>query len=156
MMKADAPIMQWQKTPFLRELDPRCLELPKDPLAGPLEIRVDLTKRDVDTGIVLAPNQRVVISADGQLWSGSWFTGTNGPEGWLGYSAGANFPLPYVPPYSLLGRLGNRYFFIGRNRNFVYTHAPARLYLRVNCEMPAEGSWGELLCCVQVYPEGES
>jgi hypothetical protein len=55
-----------------------------------------------------------------QVWAGVWFTGNNGPEGWVNWEAGPDSPLPYAAPFQLLGRLSGRYFEVGTGREFTY------------------------------------
>jgi hypothetical protein len=60
----------------------------------------------VDTGINVNAGDQVTTSAWGQIWCGIWLAGSNGPEGWPGYHAGSDFPLPQQPPFSLILRFG--------------------------------------------------
>ena len=61
----------------------------------------------VDTRIPVNPGDAVTISADGQIWSGVAFSGTNGPEGWPGHNADRAAPLPSGTAYCLIIRFGN-------------------------------------------------
>jgi hypothetical protein len=79
-----------------------------------------------------------------RIWAGIWFTGTNGPEGWSGTVAPWTFPLPGLPKYSLINRLGNGpYGYLGNvARSFTNT-TPGywlRVRFRVNDDVPGNGS----------------
>jgi hypothetical protein len=121
-----------------------------EPLYEPLGLTVNESDYEVDTGLYIQPGQRVVISADGQIWAGVWATGTNGPEGWMGWSANANSPLPYQTPFALLARLDGRYFLVGRGASFIHRGRPSKLYLRINDDKPGNGS-GSFQVRVEVY-----
>lgn len=121
-----------------------------EPLYEPLGLTVNESDYDVDTGLYIQPGQRVVISADGQIWAGVWATGTNGPEGWMGWNASANSPLPFRTPFALLARLDGRYFLIGRGYSFIHRGRPSKLYLRINDDKPGNG-WGSFQTRVEVY-----
>jgi hypothetical protein len=101
---------------------------------------------DVDTHIDLINGTYYDVSADGTIWAGVWFTGTNGPEGWQGWQANNNSPLPGTAPFSLLGKTAeDGYFLIGRGMRRVYQNATVpgpgtRLYLRINDDRPGNGS----------------
>ena len=61
----------------------------------------------VNTEILVNPGDRLTISADGQIWSGVFASGTHGPEGWVGFNADAAAPQPSETAYCLVFRLGN-------------------------------------------------
>jgi len=108
----------------------------------------------VYTGAYIQPGQSVEIEADPAytIWSGVWFTGQNGPIGWDRCDSSTKFPLTsYLVntktgtcsrPYSLIGRLNGRYFYIGSPRILMYDwgSTPARLYLRINDDAVNNGS----------------
>lgn len=48
----------------------------------------------VDTGVVVTPGDSVEVRTTGQIWSGVWFSGTHGPEGWPGHTPDRAAPLP--------------------------------------------------------------
>lgn len=58
--------------------------------------------------------------------------------------------MPFVPPFSLLGRLEGRYFYVGKGRNFIYYGKESRLFLRINDDTPRNG-WGQFTCRIEVY-----
>jgi hypothetical protein len=112
---------------------------------------------DVDTGVVLEPGDELALSAGGSVWSGVWLTGLNGPEGWTDrIETNPAFPLNNVPdarPFSLVGRIGSGgYFYVGTGlgRRTVSNSTPERLYLRVNDNVPANGS-GAFQCLIEVW-----
>jgi hypothetical protein len=108
----------------------------------------------VDTGKTLQPGQSVEIKADPAytIWSGVWFTGQNGPTGWDRCDSDRKFPLTnYLVnthtgtcsrPYSLIGYLNGRYFYVGNYKDLKYDwgSTPARLYLRINDDVINNGS----------------
>ena len=60
----------------------------------------------VDTGINVNPGDNVSVSSDGKIWSGVVFSGTHGPEGWPGYKAGDDYPLPGGTSFALIISFG--------------------------------------------------
>jgi hypothetical protein len=60
----------------------------------------------VNTDILVNPGDSLKISADGQIWSGVFASGTHGPEGWVGHTADAYAPQPAGTAYCLVYRLG--------------------------------------------------
>jgi hypothetical protein len=111
---------------------------------------------DVDTGIDLSAGDEVEFEANGQIWSGVAFTGTNGPKGWNNIDHDPKFPLhegPDAHPFCLLARFaGASYFFVGDSRareRYPYGET-RRLYLRINDDKPNNGS-GEFNCHVLVW-----
>lgn len=101
--------------------------------------------RDIDTNIVLRNNDCIDIRASGSMWSGVRFTGENGPNGWTGWPAGSDFPIPWRPPFSLLGKTGeDGYFYIGDRLYATYFmptlgSGETTLYLRINDNKPNRG-----------------
>jgi hypothetical protein len=98
----------------------------------------------VDTGIDVAPGDQVSISASGQVWSGTWFTGTHGPEGWPNWTAPAGAPNPALNTHCLIGKFGSdprtewfkvANFWNGTNA----TGSTGRLQLNVNDDNPYNG-----------------
>jgi hypothetical protein len=87
---------------------------------------------ETETDLIIETGQRVVIGGTGRIWSGVIFVPPNGPGGWLDYQAGVDFPLAGAHPFSRIGRLGGRYFYIGTGTQFIHRGAPSKLYLRVN------------------------
>jgi hypothetical protein len=120
------------------------------PVIEPRTFRILESNYDVDTGIYVQYGQRVQVSCAGWIWAGVWFTGANGPQGWLGWEAGPDFPLPYAAPYSALGKLNGRYFYIGTGTEFTHWFYPSKLFLRINDNRPGNGS-GFFDCTVSVY-----
>jgi len=119
-------------------------------------VAVSESEYDVDTGIDLLNGCDVDIAASGSIWSGVWFTGRNGPEGWHGYVAGPDKPLPGSPPFSLIGKTAqDGYFFIGAGLHQTFFNATVpnegtRLYLRINDDVPNNGN-GQFMVHVQVW-----
>ena len=101
---------------------------------------------DVDTNVNLRNGDWVDISASGSIWAGVWFTGENGPNGWTGWSAGNDSPLPGTAPFSLLGKTAeDGYFFVGSSLRRTYRNeslgpGETRLALRINDDTPGNGS----------------
>lgn len=111
---------------------------------------------DVDTGIQLKNGDWIDISASGNIWAGVWFTGENGPNGWTGWSAGNDSPLPGAPPFSLLGKTAeDGYFFIGSQMRRTYQNSTlgpgeTRLSLSINDNKHGNGS-GAFAVRIQVW-----
>jgi len=79
-----------------------------------------------------------------QIWAGVWFTGSNGPEGWTNTSAPSFYPLPGVPQYSLIARLGNGpHQYVGAaTRSFtnLKPNYVQRVRFKVNDDVPGNGA----------------
>ncbi|HEY6747246.1 MAG TPA: hypothetical protein VI357_16200 [Mycobacteriales bacterium] len=101
---------------------------------------------DVDTNVLLKNGDWVDIAAQGTIWAGVWFTGSNTARGWEGWTAGNDKPLPGSPPFCLLGRTSeDGYFYIGDGIRRTYQNATlgpgeTRLSLRINDNLPGNGS----------------
>ena len=114
--------------------------------------------RDVFTGIVLEWGDEYEIDADGEIWGGVALTGSNGPEGWSDRLVDdARWPLHTgldpvnAHPFALLARVGG-WFYVGprmARRRFLRP-APAPLHLRINCDLPGNGS-GEFNVTVRLW-----
>lgn len=104
------------------------------------EITVPESSAGVDTGIELERQDRLVISASGQIWAGVPFTGANGPRGWNNVELDPKFPLIGSHPYSLIGKLDGRYFYVGDGVDRFYFGSGSRLMLRTNDDTPGGGS----------------
>lgn len=122
---------------------------PSTPLAILEDVLVDVYESDldVDTGVVLDEGEFCSISATGEIWAGVWFTGQNGPEGWGSTTQDKNFPLhrtTLAHPFSLLAKLGTGgdYVYAGKilNRLVNHTGEPQRVFLRINDDVPGNGS----------------
>jgi hypothetical protein len=122
--------------------------------AGPIKSKYDIqvyeSNYDVNTGIDVAPGETVRVRCEGTIWAGVLLTGRNGPDGWVGYHAGSDYPLPNAWSYSLLGKLNNRYYYNGSSHDQVQYSATSRLYLRINDNVPGNGN-GYFSCDVEVY-----
>ena len=113
-------------------------------------ITVEESSYDVDTGIEVRYLDRLTFNATGSIWAGVWFTGENGPQGWNNIDPDLKFPLPGSRPYSLLGRMAGRYFYIGRGQDLFYRGRDSRLSLRTNDDRPGNGS-GAFQCTIQQW-----
>lgn len=127
----------------------------------------------VDTGIDVRHGDRLVIRGGGQIKSGVWLAGWNGPDGWNNLDSDPKFPLNRSPfndrmcghrkcsrPYSLIGVFGGEpdYFYIGSSYDQIYRGDPTRrLRLRINDDAPGNGE-GAFTAHVQVfraYPDAD-
>ena len=106
--------------------------------------------RDVDTKIDVKPGDRIIVNAEGMIWAGVWLTSENDPAGWDKIENSTKFPLPGSRPFSLLGKLDGKYFYIGKSIERIYNGPGSRLYLRINDDVPGNGS-GEFKCHIQVW-----
>ena len=105
---------------------------------------------DVDTNIDVLITDRLVINASGKIWAGVVATGENGPQGWNNIDPDPKFPLPGTHPYSLLGKVGTKYFFIGDGSQVDHPINNGRLFLRTNDDSPGNGS-GAFTVSIQVW-----
>jgi hypothetical protein len=96
---------------------------------------------DVDTGIDIEPGDIVTFSATGSIWSGVCHWGTTDPNGFG--SPHPNYPLPTVPGYGVIGRVGSGgYFNIGDGSGVPESFqgkSGGRLFLRTNDDRPGNG-----------------
>jgi subtilisin family serine protease len=109
----------------------------------------------LDTEVLVGPNNWMTFTAGGQVNSGEWFTGPNGPQGLNRIDPTASFPPPGTRPYSLLGwiyrpNLNFDFFYIGQsfatpmNRENFNEH----LFLRTN-----GGESGEFTAQIQFWKQ---
>jgi hypothetical protein len=111
----------------------------------------------VQTGIDVRPGDEVALTGEGAIWSGVWFTGENGPEGWVTrIETKPSSPMHNTPdahPFALIGRLGNEpWLYIGKalSRRSFGGAQPRRLQLWINDDTPGNGS-GQFRCHIQVW-----
>jgi hypothetical protein len=83
------------------------------------QVRVNESDQWVSTGLTVQRDDRLEITAvwggdgdqspDQTIWAGVWFTGRNGPPGWMEAAPHADppYPLPGANKYSLIGNLGD-------------------------------------------------
>ncbi|XVV08438.1 hypothetical protein ACQP2X_26710 [Actinoplanes sp. CA-131856] len=119
-------------------------------LVSSREIPVPESEYDVNTHLTVQRGDTLMFHAWGDIWSGVWLTGLNGPNGWNGIDHDRKFPLPGWHPYGLLGKLDNGYFPIGSQHRIDRADDQGTLFLRINDDRPANGS-GAFRCLVQVY-----
>ena len=82
------------------------------------------TDGDTDAGVEIQNGDWIDVSVTGTIWSGVWFTGRNGPEGWMTYSASNDAVLPGVPPFSiLLHTAEDGYVYFGTSLRRTYQNA---------------------------------
>ncbi len=109
-----------------------------DPVLCPVD-ELEVPKNDT-SGVVsewLHYGQTLSVEPyDDQIWSGVWFTGRNGPQGWPNTRAPGSYPMPNGPEFSLIARLGNGpYEFIGSDDRSFTSNKPGydqRVRFRVN------------------------
>jgi hypothetical protein len=91
------------------------------------------TANDIDTGITLRAGDRVTVGASGEIWPcpSIIFCPGVGP---VGGDRGANsdWPLPGQREYSLIGKTGGQYFYVGNGRSWIHQGGSDKLYLYVN------------------------
>ena len=95
----------------------------------------DITGARLDTGIPVAPGDKVIIEATGKIWSGLVFFPENGPNG-LGtdHKAHKDAPLPNEPACALIAGFGNsEWQFVGESKTIEKTSGGTRnLWLAIN------------------------
>jgi hypothetical protein len=100
-------------------------------------------QRRVPTFINVAPGDTVTITASGSIWSGVWLTGENGAAGWSSHQAGASFPKPGQPPFSLIAGYGDdwgNWYVAGDFHQEVHEGPPAMLALAINTDNERGGA----------------
>lgn len=114
-------------------------------------LAMDLTKGYTDTGIAVVPGEQLTFAASGTLnWGGTCTTCSTPPSGdaWstCSYREPPNYPLPGMPCWSLIGKVGatGAPFEIGSSLNYtVPAGVSGELYVGVNDNILADnsGSW---------------
>jgi hypothetical protein len=95
---------------------------------------------DVPTGCSVLVGDRISITASGVIRSGNLFEGDVGPGGLPPpHTSPSTFPKPSAQPFSLLGRIGS-YFSVGRGISDFKVGANGALLLRINDDVPGNGS----------------
>lgn len=90
-----------------------------------------------DTGVSLAEGEEVVVTAISGQWfedpPGVWHDASGGPDPWICGESECHEPLPDVPKYALLARIGDdgRPFLVGEFSRF-FAEEAGRLFLRAN------------------------
>lgn len=99
---------------------------------------------DLDTGIDVRIGDRITVSANGEVYAGVWFTGTNTAWGWDGRTDDRKFPhhgTDDAHPYSLIGKIGSgSYFLVGEALDNFLAQRAGRLVLRINDDVPGNGN----------------
>jgi hypothetical protein len=93
-------------------------------------VRVEAKLPWNDTGIDVERGQDIFIDASGKVRWGP--NRRHGPKGEGGKHTNPNRPIPNRPGGSLIGRIGNDYFFIGDDEGPFRMRDDGRLYLGVN------------------------
>jgi hypothetical protein len=112
---------------------------------------------DTDAGVLLMNGDTIDITVTGSVWSGVIFTGTNGPDGWAGWSATNDAVLPGAPPFSaLLHTPADGYHFIGSGLRETYQNssvAPGEteLSFMINHDPTSRPGSGSFLYHLVVY-----
>ena len=114
-------------------------------------VTVPASTRWVDTGIDMAPGNRLLIVPSGQWSNGGAEPRMVGPEGWAGTGV-AGLIAPRLPLGALIGRAGGRPFLVGP-RYEGPSRAGGRLFLSMN-DLPAAFSdnQGSLQVIATVLP----
>lgn len=111
-----------------------------------LSVRID-QQADTEAGVEIQNGDWIDVSVTGTVWSGVWFTGRNGPEGWTTWSASGNALLPGVPPFSLLWHTAeDGYVYIGAGLRRTYQNAalgPGRTRLAFNVNRDPRDRMGD-------------
>jgi subtilisin family serine protease len=102
-----------------------------------------------DTGLDLGQDKWFAMTGAGEIWSGVPLSNTNGPQGWFA-EADAGFPIPGAHPYSLIGTLGTKNFYIGVSNFRMQDSLSTRLFLRTNDDHAGDGS-GFFTCQVELW-----
>jgi hypothetical protein len=114
------------------------------------QVQVNEGDWDVNTHIDVRRGDTLILHAWGSIWAGVWFTGTNGPEGWIWRDNNPKFPLPGAHPFQLLGKLDTGYFEVGTYARLDENPDQGQLFLRINDDVPGNGD-GAFQCQVSVY-----
>jgi hypothetical protein len=92
------------------------------------------------TNIRISDGDKLTITSTGNIWSGVFATGENGPKGWFDASlpkdreADENHPVPGVPPFSLIAGYDNAgWFYVGDSKTVTFDQdSRATLWLSIN------------------------
>jgi hypothetical protein len=95
---------------------------------------------DVDKGIDVVAGDRLIVRASGKINPGFFAQPDCGPEGYTWALADKEtFPLTGVAKFCLLYKVNGSYHFVGQLHDAEITDT-ARLYLRINDDVPNNGS----------------
>jgi hypothetical protein len=110
------------------------------------DVQIILTQRLTPTGVQLAKDQTILITARGTMnfWTGSQCKGcTSTPDGML-CNGGGRFPVPRFPCWSLFGQIGphGKPFAVGSYKRLI-ADSSGQLFLGVNDEYYPDntGKW---------------
>ncbi|HEX3253290.1 MAG TPA: S8 family serine peptidase [Pyrinomonadaceae bacterium] len=110
-----------------------------------------------ETGVSIWTNEWLVFDAAGQINSGVFLSGPNGPQGWNKIENSSSFPLPGSRPYSLIGwiyrpNLNFDTFYVGQSFATPINREALEniLFLRTNADSTS-GASGAFSCRIQVW-----
>jgi hypothetical protein len=119
---------------------------PPAPVTHSFTVRKGPGGAPLNTRLTLNAGDELTITGRGEIRSGVFGTGTNGPRGWYDAAlpgdrvAAANFPLPGAPPYSLIAGYDNaRWLLVGDSMSTKYTGPAATLWLSINDAVQGRG-----------------
>ncbi|PRY21030.1 hypothetical protein [Pseudosporangium ferrugineum] len=110
----------------------------------------------VGAGVTIKPGDQIALTGRGAIWAGVWFTGNNGPEGWVDWiTDNPRFPLhgrPDARQFSLIFRVGDEaWTYAGPEvPRRTYGGAGGDLQLWINDDVHNNGT-GAFNCRVQVW-----
>jgi hypothetical protein len=110
----------------------------------------------VGAGVALKAGDQFALTGQGAVWAGVWFTGTNGPEGWVDWiTNNPSFPLHGTADarqFSLIARVGEEpWAYVGPELSRrSYSGPGGDLRLWVNDDVHNNGT-GAFNCRVQVW-----
>jgi hypothetical protein len=110
----------------------------------------------VDTKIVVRAGDKVRLSSSEQVWSGVVATGWCDGNGWSTWDKPGQhgFPMMDRHPFALIGRIDEKWFFIGTGTEITYQGSTETLKLRINTNNHGVGD-GELKVTVAVQRRAE-
>lgn len=118
------------------------------------EFSVAESDSGVEVNFNLKKGDRIVMHADGLIWAGVWFTGSNGPNGWNNCDNDPKFPLPGAHPFSLIIKIDDKYREAGTGLEFNYTGEGCKPVLRTNDDTPGGGN-GAFRVSFKVYRKAD-
>jgi hypothetical protein len=116
------------------------------PVTRSFRVRKGRGGAPLNTGLAVNAGDQLTITGRGEISSGIFLTGTNGPRGWHDAAlpgdrvAPSNFPLPGAPPYSLIAGYDNaRWLLVGDSTTTKYGGPTATLWLSINDSVQGRG-----------------
>jgi hypothetical protein len=140
-LESARPVVAIETTP-----PAKAASAPLLPVSRSFRVRKGRGGAPLNTGLAVNAGDQLTITGRGEISSGIFLTGRNGPRGWHDAAlpgdrvAPSNFPLPGAPPYSLIAGYDNaRWLLVGDSTTTKYGGPAATLWLSINDSVQGRG-----------------